>query len=235
MAGYNYTTYVLALRTLVVSQSPDTPFDNILPSCIDYAEQRIYRELNLISTVETDTATTMTSGNRALSIPQAFVAVDNISIITPAGTAAADGTRVPLTPGSRAVLDALWPGNTPTGQPAMFAMVDQWSMVVGPAPDGAYKTEIVGPQRPAALSSSNSTTFISERLPDLFIAASMVFMSGYMRNFGAQSNDPQMAVGWEQQYQTLKASADVEELRKRFWASSWSSQPVSPQAQPQRG
>ncbi len=51
MAGYTYNTYVVALKTMIVSSPSDVPFDNILPSCIDYAEQRIYRERNLLDTI----------------------------------------------------------------------------------------------------------------------------------------------------------------------------------------
>lgn len=235
MAGYTYSTYVTALQTLIVSQSPDPAFTAILPSCIDYAEQRIYRELNLISTVTTDVTTVTVPSTRSVSIPTDFVVVNDIAIFTPAGTGPTDGTRKSLIPVSRSGLDVLWPSSQDTSEPELFAMVDQWSMVLGPSPDGIYTMEVVGTQRPAALSASNTTTFISQRLPDLFMAASMVFMSGYQRNFGAQANDPQMGTSWEAQYQALKGSADTEEARKHFWSSAWTSQPPPPQAMPARG
>lgn len=233
--AYTYTTFRLAVQTMVVSQDPDSDFDNILPSAIDYANERIYRELNLISSTVTDTTTTTTSGQRNLSIPDNFVVVYNVSVLSPAGSTPTTGARVPLVPVSRDLVDNVWPGNAVTGAPAMFAMVDQWSMVLGPAPNGAYTVEVVGTQRPAPLSADVPTTFLSERLPDLLMAATMIFMSGYLRNFGQQANDPQMGASWESQYQALKAGADVEELRKFFAASSWSSYPLSSQAQPQRG
>lgn len=235
MAGYTYSTYVTALQTLVVSQSPDPAFDAILPSCIDYAEQRIYRELNLISTVITDDSSVTVPGTRELSIPTTFVVVNDVAIFTPAGSSPTSGTRKSLVPVSRSAIDVLWPASQDTGEPNMFSMTDQWSMVLGPSPDGIYTTEVVGTTRPTALSASNPTTFLSERLPDLFMAASMVFMSGYQRNFGAQANDPAMGMSWEAQYKALFASADTEEARKHFWASAWTSQPVPPQAMPARG
>jgi hypothetical protein len=235
MAGYTYTTYVLALRTMVVSNGADTAFTDILPSCIDYAEQRIYRELNLHDTTPTDTSVTLVTGTRTATIPDTFVAVNSISVLTPAGASGSAATRVPLDPVSIDVVNTLWPSGSITGVPKMFAMSDQWGLILGPSPDAAYGLEVVGTYRPPALSASNTTTFISERLPDLFLAASMVFLSGYMRNFGAQASDPAMSSSWETQYQLLKASADLEELRKHMWAASWTSQPVSPAAQPQRG
>lgn len=235
MAGYTFTTYVLALRTMIVSNGADQAFTDILPSCIDYAEQRIYRELNLLNTIQTDTTTALVAGVRTASIPNTFVAVNSIAVLTPAGADPVDATRVPVTLASIDLVNALWPGSDVQGVPELAAMTDQWSLILGPSPDDTYSLEVVGTYRPAALSEANPTTFISERLPDLFLAASMVFMSGYMRNFGAQVSDPQMGMSWEQQYQLLKASADLEELRKHSWGASWTPHPVSPAAQPQRG
>lgn len=237
--GYTYNSFVVAARTLVVSQAPDSPFDNILPSAIDYSEQRIYRELNLLSTNQVDTSQLTTTSVRTLTIPSSFVVVNSISLFTPAGSVVASGSRHQLVPVSREVVDFLWPNASVVGTPDMFAMQDQWTVVLGPSPDGAYRAEVVGTTRPAALSNANQTTFLSERLPDLFMAGAMIFMSMYMRNFasaqGQSGSDPLMSGNWEAQYQLLRASAETEEARKHFWASSWSSYPVSNQAQPQRG
>lgn len=235
MAGYTYNSYRTALQTLVVSQDPDPAFNSILPSCIDYAEQRIYRDLNLIDTVTTDASVSTASGTRVAAIPDTFVVVNDLAIFIPAGSDRDSGTRKALVPVSRSVLDVLWPGSVQLGEPELFAMIDQWTMALGPTPDGAYLIEVVGTYRPAPLSAAQPETFISTRLPDLFLAASMVFMSGYQRNFGAQANDPQMGTSWENQYQLLKASANAEEERKHFWASAWTSQPAPAQALPARG
>lgn len=236
MAGYDYASFKTAIQTLCASQALDQPFETIFPSAIIYAENRIYRELDLISTViEVTPVTALVAGERSVSLPQTIVAINSISILTPAGSTATTGTRKPLVPVTRDVVDMLWPGVDTRGVPTMFAMIDQWKITLGPCPDDAYATEILATTRPAELSSSNSSTFLSERLPDLFVAAAMIFMSGYMRNFGAQASDPAQAMSWEATYEKLKGSALVEEERKYFWGSSWSSQPISTTAQPQRG
>jgi hypothetical protein len=66
------------------------------------------------------------------------------------------------------------------------------------------------------------------------IMASMVYVSAYQRNFGRQSDDPAMAVSYEAQYQTLLRGAAVEEARKKFEGSGWTSQSPSPTATPTR-
>jgi hypothetical protein len=106
--------------------------------------------------------------------------------------------------------------------------------LLGPYPDAAYQVEIVGTIRPDSLSATNTTTFISLYLPDLFIMASMIYVSAYQRNFGRQNDDPQMAQSYETQYKTLLQSALMEENRKKFEAAAWSSQSPSVAATPTR-
>ena len=64
--------------------------------------------------------------------------------------------------------------------------------------------------------------------------ASMIYISAYQRNFGRASDDPQMAMTYESQYQALLKSAVVEEARKKFDASGWSSQSPATVATPSR-
>jgi len=80
-----------------------------------------------------------------------------------------------------------------------------------------------------------STTFISLYLPETFIMASMIYVSAYQRNFGRANDDPQMAVSYESQYQALLKSAVIEEARKKFDSSGWSSQSPATIATPSRG
>lgn len=231
----DYATYVSQLETMIAMDATDPDFPTIIPAIINYAEMRIYREIDLISTIFRDTSVTLTPSTQNAALPNTFVVVQGINILTPAGGAVATSARVPLVPTSKEVVYALWGDPTVTGQPQMFAMVDQWTALFAPSPDLAYTIEAYGTQRPTPLSASNTTTFLTTYLYDLFMAASMVFASGYMRNFGTQSSDPQMGMSWEGQYQALKASANVEELRKKSWSDAWTSFSPTPLAQPPRG
>jgi hypothetical protein len=134
-------------------------------------------------------------------------------------------------------LDAVYGSNTIAnrGIPQYFVPFNDNLFLFGPVPDQSYGVEIVGTYRPDSLSATNQTTFISLYLPDLFIMASMIYISAYQRNFGRQNDDPQMAVSYESQYQALLKGAAVEEARKKFEASGWTSQSPSPVATPSRG
>lgn len=157
-------------------------------------------------------------------------------MITPPGeTNPNSGARNPLLPTTKEFLDAVYGSASYTGLPKYFAPFNDNLFLVGPYPDQPYFVEIVGTYRPASLSASNPTTFISSYLPDVFIMASMIYVSAYQRNFGRQSDDPQMAQSYESQYQTLLKGAAVEEARKKFESSGWTSQSPASAATPSRG
>ena len=63
----------------------------------------------------------------------------------------------------------------------------------------------------------------------------MIYVSGYQRNFGRANDDPQMAITYESQYQALLKGAAVEEARKKYESSGWTSLSPSPVATPTRG
>lgn len=233
-----YSQWLAEIANLTAIDPADTDFVANLPSCIDYAEQRLYRELDLLNTVVRDASSTLTVGTRSFTLPQSlgrFVVTNGINVITPSTQTTPDsGTRNPMVPVSRDMLDVVWPGTTGASLPVEYAMITDQQIIVGPAPDAAYTVEIVGTIRPTPLSATNTTSYLTLYLPDLFVAASMIFMSGFMRNFGSQADNPQMAQSWETQYLKLFASANIEEQRKRYASSAWGSLSPTPIASPAR-
>lgn len=233
-----YTQYVNSLANLLVVPTSDTGFQIDLPNIIDDAELRIYRELDLLNTSVRDSSAAMTAGNRNFNIPSSlgtFVVTDEINVITPAGTANPDsGTRNALVPASEEMLNSLWPSIAGSTIPQYWAMVNQDLIIVGPWPDQSYQVEAVGTIRPAPLSVTNTTTLLSVYFPDLLLAASMVRAAGYQKNYGQGVDDPKQATSWESHYQSLKAAADVEEMRKKFEGPGWSSKNPSPLVTPPR-
>lgn len=236
MAGLTYSTYVSTLSTLLVVSSSDADFQTVLPSIIDDAELRIYRDLDLLNT-STRSTTALTAGNRNLTLPSyngTVVVCDEINVITPVSTQPDSGTRNQLVPASDELLNALWPSVTGSTVPQYWAMVNQDSVILGPWPDAAYTVEVVHTIRPNSLSTTNTTTLLSVYFPDLFVAASMVFGAGYQKNFGAAVDDPKMALTWESHYQQLLQGAQVEEARKTFTSQGWSDKQPAPLATPPR-
>lgn len=218
------------------SPSENTVFNSVLPSAIQYAEGRIYRDLDFLGTRKTDAPATTTSGNRSVTIPSTLIVVESVNLITPASyTPGQSGsTRVPLIRLPLAQFDRIFASiasATPAVGTSCYALYEEQvttssaAIRIGPTPDATYYVEFNGTFRPAALSASNTDTFLTTYLPDLFLAASMVYLTGFQRDFGAQSDDPKMAQSWEQQYGALKATAEIEEARKK--ALSQGEQPPS--------
>ena len=217
----NSIAALLEYQAMLVNPATATPFsitplNNILPRCIDYVENRLQRDIDFLATVTTDDTGMMTANSRTLTLPTdvgVYVVVNEIRPII------SGVKQPPLEPISRPSLDYFWPSepspaaNTP---PVQWCPNDQASVLVGPAPDQAYGFEVVGTQRFVQLSSTNVQNFLTQQLQDLYIALTMVFLTGFQRDFGQQADDPKMAMSWETQYQTLLKSAVVEEARKQY-------------------
>jgi hypothetical protein len=234
VAGTN--SYIDQIATMAVVAVNDPAYVTILPQMITYAENRMYRDLDFLFTSIATTAYGLTTGNRQIAVPSGtFVVPEQINVLV--GSSNPDlATRTPLLPTTKEFLDAVYGSGAVAnrGVPKYFCPFDDYTFLVGPYPDQSYTCELIGTYRPDSLSATNTTTFISLFLPDLFIMASMIYVSAYQRNFGRANDDPQMAVTYESQYQALLKSAMMEENRKKFEAAAWSSQSPSVVATPTR-
>lgn len=235
MTGLTYATYKSQIATLAVVDETDANFLAVLPQAISYAELRMCRDIDFMEFSDSVIGD-LAIATRRITLPNGtFVTSEQINVLTPAGTSDPDSAvRVPLLPTTKEYLDAVYGDSSVRSVPAYFAPFNDNLFLVGPYSDANYKVEVIGMARPAPLSATNTTTFISTYLPDLFIMASMIYISGYQRNFGKQSDDPSMAVSYESQYQALLKGAVVEEARKKFEASGWSSQGPAQVATPGR-
>lgn len=237
----NFTDYQTQIATMAVVPTTDPNFQIILPQMLNYAELRIQRDLDFLSTVVVNTSYALTAGNQYLNITDGdFVTLQSISL-------SSTTPHVPLLPATKEYLQFVYPMGTTAAQPIYFAMqggdlatVGNTSIVVrfGPTPDLAYTLTISGTKRQPTLyqpATPTATTFISNYLPDLLIMASMIYISAYQRNFGRLNDDPAMAQTYESQYQALLKSAMVEEARKKFQSGAWSSMSPAVVATPTRG
>lgn len=225
-----YATYQTQLASLMAVQTSDTKFTTILPAIIDYAEQRMYRELDLLNTTVVDETGTLSTGQRTFTLPATFTVLEQVSSLGVSGPK----VRAPLTPVSRETLDALCGDPAYTGAPLYFAPQTDQVIQVGPFPDAAYRMEVTGKVRPIPLYTTATTTFLTSFLPDAFLACSMIFASGWQKNFSAQSSNPQQGTSWEAQYTGLMGSAQSEELRRKWRGAAWSSQSPAPSASSNR-
>ena len=241
-----YNDYVTQVANMAVMQTQtvsgvvsgvDATFNTALLAALSYAELRIQRDLDLLPSLTTNSYNIL-AGTNQVSIPVGdFVTIQTLSI---AGT--------PLLSVSKEFIQNVYGTSTVTGQPEYFAMIGgdanggdtSNNILFGPYADSNYAVSAFGTVRlPSLVTYANATdagtkvTFISQWLPDLLLQASMIIISQFQRNFAA-GNDPNSAASFETNYQNLLKGAGVEEARKRFAASAWSSMGQTPVATPSR-
>ena len=234
----DYNSYVQQIATMAVVPTTDANFQIILPQMISYAELRMQRDLDFLSTQISNSSYSLTAGNGTLTIPtSSFVVMETFEVIDGSGSSA------PLLPVAKEFIQNVYGTGSSTGLPQYFAVyggdsattgLTSQNMIIGPIPDINYATRLTGTVRSAPLSATNTQTYISVYLPDMMIMASMIYISAFQRNFGRLNDDPQMAQTYESQYQALKNSALVEENRKKFEAAAWTSYSPAPAASPTR-
>ena len=230
----DYNGFLQTIANLLVVPVNDPNFLQILPAGITDGEQRIRRDLDLISDVVRDQTGTLTANSRNFTFPQHFVVSESINVFTPSGTTTNRNQLVPVT---REFLDAIWPNEAATTTPSVptyYAMITDQQIIVGPPPDAGYTMEVIGTIIPPSLSATTTQTWISLYLPDVLVAAAMIFYAGFQLNFSAMSDNPQQSMSWKAHYDDLLKGADTEENRKKYASQAWSSKQPAPLATPPR-
>jgi hypothetical protein len=224
--AYTYQTLGDALAAALVVDPSDADYLALLPTIIDDAEQLCYRELDLVYASVTVNGTA-TPNSRTFTLPTSaghLLVIDQINVFD------TDLVRHPCLPASREVVDFLWPSDTApsfTSTPNIFCRQDDTALLYGPPPGDALTVEVIGTIRPTPLSVTNTTTFLTTYLSDLFFAGCMVAATGsLLKNWSAVSDDPQMGMTWKKNFDERLKSAAKEELRKNY-ISAMSAPPPS--------
>ena len=186
---------------LADDHSTDTDWANYLPEIIQDAELRCYRDVDFLALRVTAT-TTFTAGTSSYAAPTDWLIGHAVRLTDIGVTLARRDTSF--------VLD--YGGN---GQPKYWAEPTQGTIQLAPTPSITYNALLSYQRHPTPLSASNTTTWLSLNCPDLFFAACMVMATGYIKNWGAQADDPRMALSWEQQYQKALVGVRNEEMRRK--------------------
>lgn len=235
--SYDYASTISSLANLLVIDPTNAEFLAMIPNAIDDSEQRIYRDLDFLSTIVRDNSATLTANSRNFTLPQAagrFVVTESMSVFTPAGTTT---RRYQLVPVTREFLDAIWGDEAAASTPSIpeyYAMITDQTIIVGPPPDASYTMEVTGTIRPAPLSATNTTTYLTLYFPDIWFTAMLVFGYGYMKDFGATVDDPQAPGNWSTHLERLLTSANTEENRKKYASQAWTPKQPAPLATPAR-
>lgn len=203
------------LSLLMVTTVADANFLAILPTIIEAAELRCYRDCDFPAARRVQQIS-LPQGTSSVGAPTDLVAPRALWLLA-SGVVVGEIQRR-----DASYLREYAPDPAAQGAPRYFATTDQGTILLAPAAgsvSGGYSARMEYTYRPAPLSVSNPTTWLSVRYPDLLVYAAMVVASGYQRNFGAQSDDPQMPGSWERLYQQALATARNEAALGKGWGA----------------
>jgi hypothetical protein len=221
-------------------QNPD--FVAYVPRVIEYGEGRCYREIVPLATRMSNATARVVGGLRTLPLGSFFpqpVVLEGLALITPVGTIPSQGTRWQYEETSIDFIDSIWPVEGTMMAPSAtderyWALVDNQTVVIAPTPDQSYTAEGTGIFRPTPMSDTNPSSYLGTFYPDIFLAACMIAVCGFQKEWSTDPSDPGIVSFWEKQFETLKGSANEEEQRRRGQGPGNTPLPPAPEQKTRR-
>ncbi len=145
----------------------------VINTFITFAENRILRDIDL-DVFKVEVAGNLTSGNKFLSTPS--------DILTHRYLMVTNGNdQVFLDYRDTSFMKEYWPNGASTGTPKYYSTWDQNTFYVAPTPNASFSVELGYIARPAQLSSTNTTTWISTNAPEALFYACLVQAYSYTK------------------------------------------------------
>tara|TARA_R110002020_G_scaffold118612_1_gene271023 strand:+ start:865 stop:1530 length:666 start_codon:yes stop_codon:yes gene_type:complete len=177
----------------------------IINDFIEHAESRIFRNADLDVFKKYKTAS-LTTGDPFVAMPgatpQTFAFVRYIQIF---GT---NNVRISLEKKDSSFINEYIPNRTTTGTPKYYANWDNDTILLAPSPDAAYTVELAYNAQETGLSSSNTTTWVSNNVPEMLLYACLVEAFKFLKN-------PQMVQMYESYYKTALQPFVGEQMGRR--------------------
>ena len=168
----NYSELSTALQDY--TQTTETSFVNNIDTFIGQAENRIFFDIDLPDFRKGATGTTSV-GTTYLSKPGDLFSVLSMAIIS------AGNEYAYLLPKDVSFMREAYPDTDVTGQPKYYGHFDASNFILGPVPDAAYTVQINYKYKPAQLSSSNTTTWLSTNAEAALLYACLVEAYTYLK------------------------------------------------------
>ena len=147
--------------------------DSVINTFITFAENQILREIDL-DVFKLEVSGNLTSGNKYLTAPS--------DILTHRYMMITSGTdQIFLDFRDTSFMKEYWPNGASTGVPKYYSVWDQNTFYVAPTPNAAFTVELGYIYRPAQLSSTNTTTWISTNAPEALFYACLMQAYSYTK------------------------------------------------------
>ena len=178
----------------------------ILDGIIENAEFRIFRDIDSDNNRRYATANLITS-DRFISRPAGLLIVRSAQIVD------SDGSSEPDNRGFLQYRDTSFMSEfNPTGGtgvPKYYSLWDEQNIVVAPTPDATYEIQLNYILKDPGLSSTNTTTYISQNFPNGLLYACLVEAYGFLK--GPQD----LLQLYEQKYKQVVEGFSIEQMGRR--------------------
>ena len=150
---------------------------SVINTFITMAENRIMRDIDL-DVFKKEVTGTMTANNKFLAAPSDLL-THRYMLLT-----SASGDQIFLDFRDTSFMKEYWPDGTDTGVPKFYGVWDQDTFYVAPTPASSYSVELGYIYRPAQLSSTNTTTWVSNNAPEALLYACLIQAYSYTKGPG---------------------------------------------------
>lgn len=171
---------------------------SVINTFITMAENRILRDIDL-DVFKKESTSTMTSGNKFLGAPSDILTHRYLMVTV-------NGDQIFLDFRDTSFMKEYWADGTDTGVPKYYSVWDQNTFYMAPTPNSNYTVELGYIYRPAQLSSTNQTTWISDNAPEALLYACLIQAYSYTKGptemlgfFDASYKQAIQGLGIEQQ------------------------------------
>ena len=156
-------------------ETSETTFVNDLPTFIKEAEERILKNVEL-PVFRKNVTGTATASNTYLSTPTDFLSPYSLAV-------SSSGSYSYLLFKHVSFIRDYTPNPTTTGLPKYYALFDDTTFLLGPAPDSNYTFELHYKYRPASLTAGaeSGTTWLSDNAPDALLYGTLTEAATFLK------------------------------------------------------
>lgn len=189
-----------ALKTLANQylEVDETTFNANIGQFVRLAEEDIFRQVQLQELMETSTAQVVT-GSPYLALPADFLSAYSLAIMV-------GGEYRMLLSKDHSFMREVYPNPDVLGVPRFYALFDDETLMLGPAPNDDYSVELNYFYEPPSLTEDdddNNTTWLSENGEQALLFGTL--LQGYIYLKG----DQDVVAQYQNQYQTALAALKI--------------------------
>lgn len=166
----NYATLLQLVQDYV--ENDETSFVANIPNFVKLAEERIYRYVK-VPNLRLETTITATIGNRDLALPSDFVRPDSLTVTV-------SGVKTHLIPKDPDFLSEAYPTTATTGVPVYYAVFDNDTIKVAPAPAAEYVMTLTYTAKPASIVTA-STNWLGDNAEQALLYGTLIEAYTYLK------------------------------------------------------